>query len=387
MIYLDHNATSPLRPHILEAMLPFLTERTGNPSSIHGAGRAARQGVDEARRQVAALLAVHDSQIIFTSGGTEANNMAIFGQAARCKFRGHLVTSAIEHPSVLQICKRLQHYGMDVTGVSVDHNGSLRPEDVIAALRADTVLVSIMHANNETGVIQPVAEISKACHAASSTLVVHADAIQSVGKIPVQFESLGVDMLSLSAHKVGGPKGVGALVMAKHLAIDPWLVGGGQERGRRAGTENVPGIVGFGATAAWVQSALTEEMQRLQLLQQMLERAIQESLPDSLILGQQAEARLPNTTALALAGIHGETVVINLDLAGYAISSGSACSSGHNQPSHVPAAMGIAPDLATGLVRISLGWNTTQTEVEHFITRFIQVIKRLRHLSGPSLHG
>lgn len=368
-------------------MRPFLTERYGNPSSIHAAGRSARQGVDEARRQLAALLAVHDSQIIFTSGGTEANHMAIFGQAARCGFRGHLVTSTIEHPSVFQVFKQLQHHGMEVTWVGVDRHGSLRPEAVVAALRADTVLVSIMHANNETGIIQPLAEISQACHAASPTLVVHSDAIQSVGKIPVLFESLGVDMLSLSAHKLGGPKGVGALVMAKQMAIDPWLVGGGQERGRRAGTENVPGIVGCGAAAQWVQETLTEEMQRVQQLQQRLERAIQENLPDTLVLGQQAEARLPNTTALALPGIHGETVVINLDLAGYAVSSGSACSSGHNQPSHVPTAMGVAPDLATGMVRISLGWNTTQQEVEHFITRFIDVIKRLQHLSGPRLHG
>ncbi|MBF0584733.1 MAG: cysteine desulfurase [Magnetococcales bacterium] len=387
MIYLDHNATSPLRPQVLEAMVPFFTEGFGNPSSVHGSGRRARQGLDEARRRVAALLEVHESQIVFTSGGTESNNMAIFGQAARHKFRGHLVTSTVEHPAVLQVYERLQHYGMGVTLVGVDHNGCLHPEEVRAALQPDTVLLSLIHANNETGVIQPLAAISEACRADHPNLVIHTDAVQSVGKIAVRFAELGVDMLSLSAHKWGGPKGVGALVMDKHLAIDPWLLGGGQERGRRSGTENLPGIVGCGMVAESLQQTLTAEMERLQPMQRYLEQRLREGLPGSHILGQQAAARLPNTTAWVMDGIQGETVVINLDLGGFAVSSGSACGSGRSHPSHVPMAMGIPAELAASMVRISLGWNTTQEEVERFVTAFVQVIKRLQQLSGSSGNG
>ncbi|MBF0462210.1 MAG: cysteine desulfurase [Magnetococcales bacterium] len=387
MIYLDHNATSPVHPHVLEGMLPFFTERAGNPSSVHGAGRAARQGLDEARRRVAVLLDVHESQIVFTSGGTEANNMALFGYAARCKFRGHLVTSAVEHPSLLQVCERLKRYGMAVTVVGVDGNGCVRPEEVFAALRADTILVSIMHANNETGVVQPVAEIGQGCRTRSPAVAFHVDAVQTVGKIPVRFAALAVDMLSLSAHKFGGPKGVGALVIDKSFVLDPLLVGGGQERGRRAGTENLPGIVGCGLAAERVQTAMAAEHHRLQQLQKHLEAGLQAAIPECLIFGQQAAVRLPNTTALGISGIHGETVVMNLDLAGFAVSSGSACGSGRSQPSHVPTAMGMTSDLASSMVRVSLGWNTAPEDVEQFVVCFAKVIKRLQPFSHAVPHG
>ncbi len=382
MIYLDHNATSPMRPQVLEAMLPFFTERAGNPSSVHGMGRAARQGLDEARRRVAALLEVHDSQVIFTSGGTEANNMAIFGYAARCRFRGHLITSAVEHPSVLHVCERLERYGMAVTRVGVDRHGGVCPGDVRAALRADTILVSIMHANNETGVMQPVEEIGRICRTAAIPL--HTDAVQTVGKRPIRFDALNVALLSLSAHKWGGPKGVGALVVEKSFAFDPLLVGGGQERGRRSGTENVPGIVGCGMAALLAQESIPEENRRLHHVQHHLEQRIQEAIPDCLVFGQQADERLPTTTALGIAGVHGETVVMNLDLEGFAVSSGSACGSGRSQPSHVPAAMGIPPELASSMVRVSLGWNTTQEDVERFVISFVRVIRRLQTFDSPA---
>ncbi|MEO5340367.1 MAG: cysteine desulfurase [Magnetococcus sp. MYC-9] len=378
MVYLDHNATSVVRPQVLEGMLPFFSERFGNPASVHGAGRAARQGMDVARRRLAALLEVHESQIIFTSGGTEANVMAVFGCAARHHFSGHLITSAVEHASVLQVCAGMERRGMELTVVGVDADGRVRPEDVCSALRESTRLVSIMHANNETGVMQPVAEIAELCRARVPGIVVHTDAVQSVGKIPLCFEALSVHMLSLSAHKLGGPKGVGALVVDSALLLEPLLVGGGQERGRRSGTENVPAIVGLGLAAELAQHTMAEEQKRLRRLQQQLESQIQNERPDALVMGQSAEQRLPNTTALLVPGIHGETVVMNLDLEGIAISSGSACASGRGQPSHVPLAMGVTAELAASMVRVSMGWNTTSLDVERFVRSFVTVIKRLQ---------
>ncbi|MEO5348191.1 MAG: cysteine desulfurase [Magnetococcus sp. YQC-3] len=387
MIYLDYNATSPMPPQVLAGMLPFFAERVGNPSSVHGPGRLARQGLDEARRQLASRLQVHESQVIFTSGGTEANNIALFGTASRCGFRGHMVVSAVEHPSVLQVGERLAQLGMEVTWLAVDEAGVVRPDALRAAMRADTVLVSIMHANNETGVIQPLAEIATLCRAMAAKVAIHTDAVQSGGRVPLSLAALQVDMLSLSAHKLGGPKGVGALIVDKSLALEPLLLGGGQERGRRAGTENVPGIVGFGLAFDWACARMGEESARLLALQQQLERGIQAQLPACQIFGQQAAARLPNTTALGMPGIHGETVVMNLDLEGFAVSSGSACGSGRAKPSHVPLAMGASPDLAAGMVRVALGWETTQEEVERFVVAFVRVIKRLQQFAFPALPG
>ena len=381
MIYLDHNATSPVRPQVVEGMLPFFSERAGNPSSVHGAGRAARQGVDEARRRVAALLNVHDSQVIFTSGGTEANNMALFGTAAQHGFRGHVITSTVEHPSVLKACEQLQNRGMDVTWVGVDSQGCVPPDHVLSAIRPDTVLVSIMHANNETGVIQPLAEIAQCCRAASVRL--HSDAIQSVGRVPVCLERLPIDMMALSAHKFGGPKGVGALVIDKRVALEPLLVGGGQERGRRSGTENLTGIVGCGLAATLAQSTLAEEGLRLRHLQRHLEEVLSAIIPDCTFFGQQAKERLPNTTALSVRGVEGETVVMNLDLDGFAVSSGSACASGRHQPSHVLTAMGCSSEVALSMVRVSLGWNTTREDVDRFVRAFARVVKRLQRMASP----
>ena len=381
MIYLDHNATSPLRPQVLEGMLPYFTERAGNPSSVHGAGRTARQGVDEARRRVAALLDVHDSQVMFTSGGTEANNTVVWGCAARGGFRGHIITSTVEHPSILRALERVQSYGIEVTKIGVDSQGVIQPDSVLSAIRSDTQLVSILHANNETGVVQPIAEIGKGCRKAGIPL--HTDAVQSVGKIPVRFEPLAVDFLTLSAHKWGGPPGIGAMIIDKRASVFPLLVGGGQERGRRSGTENVPAIVGFGWAAEMVQSSLAEENKRLCALHRYLENTIKREIPTCTILGQQAENRLPNTTALAIRGTDGETLVMNLDLDGFSVSSGSACSSGRTQPSHVPMAMGNSAELAKSMIRVSLGWNTTQEDVERFVAVFVRIIQRLQNLASP----
>ena len=381
MTYLDHNATSPLRPQVLEGMLPYFTERAGNPSSVHGAGRTARQGVDEARRRVAALLNVHDSQVMFTSGGTEANNTVIWGSAARGGFRGHIITSTVEHPSILRALERVQNYGVEVTKIGVDSQGVLQPDAVLSAIRPDTQLVSILHANNETGVVQPLAEIGKGCREAGIPL--HTDAVQSVGKIPVRFETLAVDFLTLSAHKWGGPQGIGALIVGKRASVIPLLVGGGQERGRRSGTENVPAIVGFGWAAEMVHSSLVEEGKRLCKLRNYLEETIKREIPNCTIFGQQAENRLPNTTALAIQNMEGETLVMNLDLDGFSVSSGSACSSGRTQPSHVPMAMGHSAELAKSIIRVSLGWNTTQEDVERFVAVFLRIIQRLRNLASP----
>ena len=384
MIYLDHNATSPARPQVIEALLPYLAERAGNPASVHGPGRLARQGLDEARRKVGALLGVHESRVIFTSGGTEANNLALFGQTARSGFRGHLVTSVVEHPSVLRSCEVLEQRGMTVSRLPVDGLGRVDPADVDAAIQGDTVLVSIMHANNETGVIQPIERIAAICR--RSGVLFHSDRAQTIGKWPLGLQYPGQqpgenpaaepDMVSLSAHKFGGPKGTGALVVSNAIAMEPQLVGGGQERGHRSGTENLPGIVGFGAAAEQVMAEAAVESQAMATYRDFLETRLAEALPACVVFGQGAD-RLPNTTAVGCPGLDGETLVMNLDLAGFAVSSGSACSSGRAEPSPVPRAMGVSETLARSMVRISLGWNTRREEVERFAAAYIRTVKKL----------
>ncbi|NGZ06806.1 MAG: cysteine desulfurase [Magnetococcales bacterium] len=376
MIYLDHNASSPPRPEVIAAMLATLQRIEGNPSSVHGPGRAARHTLDDARRAVAKWMQIHDNRILFTSGGTEANHLALFGLAEACHFSGRIITSAIEHPSVLKPLEKLQQRGMHVTQLPVDGQGRIDPEALHSALTPDTRLVSIMAANNETGVLQPLAEIGAICRA--HPVPWHCDATQWVGKLPLAVDALGVDLLTLSAHKMGGPKGCGALVVTPALSLAPQLLGGGQERGRRSGTENLSGIAGFGALAARLSATMDLESQTMTALQQRLEEGILKTLPDAVILGAGA-ARLPNTTALTLRRIDGETLVMTLDLAGFAISSGAACSSGKNTPSHVPLAMGLDPETSRSMVRISLGWDTTETAVDAFISAFKRSVDRLRN--------
>ncbi|MBF0611726.1 MAG: cysteine desulfurase [Magnetococcales bacterium] len=384
MIYLDHNATSPVLPEVVNAMLPYFTHKAGNPSSVHGAGRSAREGLDMARRQVATALSVRDSQVIFTSGGSEANNLAILGMAGQTYWRGKIITSQVEHPSVLQPCLYCEQQGMEVVRLPVNQQGLVSLEGLGQALTPDTVLVSIMHANNETGVLQPIAELAALCQQAG--IPFHCDAVQTVGKIPVQMADLGVQLLSLSGHKFGGPKGAGALLVDGRLTLQPRILGGGQERGRRAGTENVPALVGLAHALLASQKNMASEMERLSSLRHDLEEALTRSLPQAVILGRETP-RLPNTTALLLPGMDGETLVMSLDLAGLAVSSGSACSSGKASSSHVATAMGFSHSMASGLLRISMGWNTKPEEIQRLVPTLTKTVNKLASLSGIKGYG
>ncbi|MBF0340571.1 MAG: cysteine desulfurase [Magnetococcales bacterium] len=375
MIYLDHNATSPPRPGVAEAVLATMNRIEGNPSSVHGAGRAARQTLDEARRAVASLVGTHESRVIFTSGGTESNHLAILGVAEMAEFQGALVTSAVEHPSVLLPCAKAEQRGMKILRLPVDGQGVIRLEDLRVALDPSVRLVSIMAANNETGVLQPIREIGALCRQAG--IPFHCDATQWAGKLPLAADAIPADLLTLSAHKLGGPKGCGALIVAAALQLAPQLNGGGQERGRRSGTENLPGIAGFGAVASLVVADIEAESARITSLREKLEEGLLKTIPDAFILGAAAP-RLPNTTALALPGVDGETLVMTLDLAGFAIGSGAACSSGKNTPSHVPLAMGLDQELIRSVTRISLGWDSTEHAVDRFIHTFHRSVDRLR---------
>ncbi|MBF0624455.1 MAG: cysteine desulfurase [Magnetococcales bacterium] len=384
MIYLDYNASAPPRPGVVEAMQSCLTRLIGNPSAVHAAGRAARQGVDEARRQVARLINAHHSQVIFTSGGTEANSLALLGLAARAGFRGRLLLGATEHPSVLAVGQVLVRRGMEVDWIPVDASGRVDPDWIRRELRAGLVAVSVMHANNETGVLQPIEEIGPLCRAAGVPL--HTDAIQSAGRLPLDLATLPVALLSISAHKLGGPKGVGALVVDKALAIEPLLVGGGQERNRRAGTENVAGIVGFGVAAAAAVAAMADEARRLGAWRDALEADLAARMPDLHIFGRDAP-RLPNTSLLGWPGLDGEALVMGLDLVGFAVSGGSACSSGKVRASHVVQAMGAEEALGRSALRVSLGWDTRAEDLQRFREGLTGLVERLRRMSGPLAVG
>jgi cysteine desulfurase len=365
--YFDWNATTPLRPAAKEAMAEALAV-AGNPSSVHAEGRAARRVVEQAREEVAALVGAKPTDVFFTSSGTEANMLALtpaIETRNERQPRDKLLISAIEHSSV-RAGGRFPHKA--IADLPVDGEGVVDLAALKAALGGSSrALVSIMLANNETGVIQPVAEAASIVHAAGGVL--HVDAIQAVGRIPVDIGTLDADFLALSAHKIGGSKGVGALVRrddALHVA-DPLIRGGGQERGMRAGTENVPGISAFGAAAAAVHDGFAPEAGRMRALRDKLEAGLQAISPKAVIFGSGAD-RLPNTTLFAVEGLRAETAVIAFDLEGIAVSSGAACSSGKVQPSHVLAAMGVSPALLRGAVRVSLGWSTTETDIERFLT-------------------
>ncbi|MBF0126912.1 MAG: cysteine desulfurase [Magnetococcales bacterium] len=381
MIYLDHNASALMRPSVVEGVVSAMGRQVGNPSSVHWAGRAARQQLDEARRSVAALVNVHESRILFTSGGTEANNLALFGVARTREGRGAIITSAVEHPSILHACDLLARRGLTVNRLPVDGSGRVDPEDVVPLIDQETILVSVMAANNETGVLQPIREIGVLCR--SRGVPFHVDATQWAGRLPLDADGIPADLLTLSAHKMGGPKGVGALVSSSSLTLAPRMVGGGQERGRRAGTENLPGIVGFGLAARELLGGLSGEADRVGALRGYLETRVLEVVPDAVIFGN-AVPRLPNTTAVGVRGVDGETLVMTLDLAGCAISSGSACSSGKTTPSHVLVAMGVDPALSQSAVRISLGWDSSKNSVDQFIIAFERSVCRLRQGSALS---
>jgi cysteine desulfurase len=375
-VYLDNNATTPLAPEVFEAMKPYLMEDFGNASSIHAYGQKARAAVEQAREQLALLLNARPHEIVFTSGGTEADNAALIGivESARSEAK-HIVTTAIEHTAVLHTAHALEQRGVHVTYVRVTPGGVVDPADIERALGPDTVLLSVMHANNELGTIQPLEAIGRI--ARERDIYFHADAVQAVGKIPVDVEKLGLDLLSLSAHKLHGPKGVGALYIRRGTILRPLLQGGHDERDRRPGTENVPGIVGLGMAAELARRQLEAEAVRVAALRDRLEEETIRRVPGVRVNGER-EHRLPTTTNLGFAGAEGEALVIALDLKGVACSTGAACSSGTVEPSHVLVAIGRSPEAARSSVRFSLGRYTTKADIDYLLEVLPAVVERLR---------
>ena len=378
-IYFDNNATTPLAPEVFEAMRPYLLEDYGNASSIHWFGQRAKAGIEKAREQVAQLLNARSSEIVFTSGGTESDNAAILGivEASRAE-RKHVVTTAIEHPAVLSTGKALEKRGVSVTYVRVGSSGVIDPADVGGALRPETVLISVMHANNELGTIQPIEEIGRL--AGERDIYFHSDAVQSAGKIPLDVDKLGVDLLAISAHKLNGPKGVGVLYVRKGTILRTLLHGGHHERDRRPGTENVAGIVGLGAAAEMARAHLAEEHDRVAALRDRLEAGILASVPSVAVNGDRAR-RVPTTTNLTFDYIEGEGFVIAMDLRGIACSTGSACSSGSLEPSHVLSAIGLRPERARASIRFSLGRFNTAEDIDAALRILPGVVEQLRVVS------
>jgi cysteine desulfurase len=370
--YFDHNATTPVCPEVLEAMLPVMTEVYGNASSIHYFGQAGRQKLDEARRRIAAMLgAKSPDEIVFLSGGTEADNLAVLGIGG---IGGHAITTTLEHPAVLQACAQLA----SVTQVPVDSRGMVDPEAIRREIRPETKIISVMHANNELGVIQPIAEISAIAREAG--IVMHSDGVQAAGKIPVNVRELGVDLYSISGHKFYAPKGVGALYVRKGVKLAARMHGGHHEKDRRAGTENVSGAVGLGRAAQWVMEEGRSEWARERDLRDRLEQAILNRAPDSHVNGEGAP-RTPNTTNIRFDGIDAEPLLIALDLKGFAVSSGSACSSGASEPSHVLSAIGLTKEQAKSSIRFSLGRSNTAEQVDALIDAVAECVAHLRKLA------
>jgi cysteine desulfurase len=375
-VYLDNNATTPLLPEVFEAMRPYFAERFGNASSIHHHGQETRAAVERARESVAALLGCRAAEIVFTSGGTEGDNLAISGLTQP---GGHVITSTVEHHAVLNSCKHLEATGCEVTYVPVDGRGLVDPDDVRRALRPHTKLITIMKANNETGVLQPAEEIGKI--AAEADVYFHTDAVQAAGKVPIEVDRLGCDLLSISGHKLHGPQGVGALYVRKGTALQPMFYGGSHERSRRAGTENVPGIIGLGKAAELAREALERgDLAQMAAKRDQIEQEILSNIEATGVNGEGAP-RVPNTTNIHFDCIDGEALVIALDLRGLAVSTGAACSSGAIEPSHVLTAMGLPPEIARASLRFSLGKQNTPEDVEFALNLVPQTVARLRELS------
>jgi cysteine desulfurase len=382
-IYLDHSATTPVDARVADALARSLTQNFGNPSSVHGFGQQARAAVDRARREVAALINARPNEIIFTSGGTEGNNLALRG-ICEASTQRHIITSAIEHPSVRGVCSALEQRGWEVTRLPVYENGIVRVEDVRAALRPDTVLVSVMLANNEIGTIQPVSEIGELIREQRTNgqkhLYLHTDAVQAAGRMALNAEELGCDLLTMSAHKLYAPKGVGALYVRRGVRLVGQNIGGHQERERRAGTENVPGIVAFGEAARLAREELHERTTHDAQLRDSLERKVERAIPD-IVLNGDRNKRLPHLSNISFRYIEGEGLLINLDLQGVAVSTGSACSSGTLEPSPVIRALGVDDEIARGSIRFSFGKDNTDADVDYTVTVLAQAVKRLRALS------
>jgi cysteine desulfurase len=374
-IYLDNNATTPVLPEVLDAMRPFFTEHFGNASSIHHHGQETRAAIEHARESVAKLLGCQTSEIVFTSGGTESDNLAIFGIAHP---GDHIITSTIEHHAVMNACKHLEKKGCEVTSVPVDSRGQVDPDDVKRALRPNTKLISIMTANNETGVLQPVEAIGKI--AAEADVYFHTDAVQAAGKIPIDVNQIACDLLTISGHKIHAPQGIGALYVRKGTHLEAMLYGGTHERQRRAGTENVPGIIGLGIAAELARAAFDRgDDQKLAALRNHLESKLRQI--ESTGTNGEGAPRVPNTANISFDGIEGESLVIALDLNGIAVSTGAACSSGAIEASHVLTAMGLRPNQARGSIRFSLGKQTTVEDVDFALSLVPETVARLRDLS------
>ena len=376
-VYLDHNASTPVHPEVLEAMLPYFADRFGNPSSIHGFGREARDGVEAARQSVAHFLRVGKDEILFTSGGTESDNAAVKGIAA-ARGRGHIVTSAVEHHAVLRSVQALEKQGFEATYVPVDGHGMVDPDDVRRALRPDTIVVSIMHANSEVGTIRPVAAIGRLTR--EREIPFHVDAVQTFGKLPLDLDALGIDVLSFSSHKIYGPKGTAGLYIRKGTKMVSVQHGGEHERRRRAGTENVPGIIGLGKAVEVRARDMAAEETRVRALRDRLWEGLERRVPEMRLNGHPTE-RLPGTCNVCFRHIESESIVLGLDLKGIAVSAGSACTSGSIEPSHVLVAMGVPLDWAMGTVRCSLGRTTTAEDIDYVLDCVEPLAAKLRSLS------
>ena len=383
MVYLDHSATTPLDPEVLQAMMPYLTDEFGNASSVYGLGQRARQAIDQARDEVAAFYGVAAKEVIFTSGGTEGDNLAFQGIAQRNADRGrHVITSTIEHDAVLRSADALEQGGFEVTRLPVDHHGLVDPADLGRALRPDTILVSLMHANNEIGTIEPIRELV-AVTRERSTAYFHTDAVQSTGKIPTRVDDLGVDLLSMSAHKLHGPKGVGCLVVGSGVRLLPQMLGGGHERNRRAGTENVAGIVGLAKAIGIAQRDMAKNAAHLIGLRDRLVEGVLGRIPGAELTGHPVN-RLPHHASFLFDGVEGESLLLQLDMDGFAASSGSACTSGSLEPSHVILALGYPRERALGSLRLSVGKGNTDSEIDLILDRLPGMVARLRAMTPIS---
>ncbi len=378
-IYFDHNATTPVDPEVLDAMLPFFKEEYGNPSSIHWAGRNSRKAVEEGRESVCRLLNCSNIELIFTSSGTEGDNHAIKGVAYAKKEKGnHIITTKVEHPAVLNTCKHLAKDGFETTYLDVDANGLIDLEALKAAITPKTILISIMYANNETGVIFPIKEIGEIAKEKGVTF--HTDAVQAAGKIPIDAQKLNVDLLTISGHKLYGPKGIGALFAKRGVRLVPLIHGGHHERNRRGGTENVAGIAGLGRAAEIALRDMEKEGVQLSALRNRIEKGLAEKIPHIKVNGH-LERRLPNTANISFEFVEGESLLLNLDMKGIAASSGSACTSGSLEPSHVLLALGLTHEMSHGSVRFSLGKSNTAADVEYLLEIMPPIVERMRSMS------
>ena len=377
-IYLDHAATTPVSKAVLEAMLPFFNESFGNASSVYGTGREARKAVETARRQVAAAIGAEPRDILFTGGGSESDNLAVKGTAFALKGKGkHIITTAVEHPAVLNTCRWLEKQGFEVTYLMPDAEGRISPEDVLGAVREDTVLISVMAANNEIGTLEPVEEIGRI--AREKGIAFHIDAVQAVGAIPVDVNAWNADLLSLSAHKFNGPKGIGALYVRRGTRLDSLIHGGEQERGLRAGTENVPAIVGLGKAIEDAASALDGNAEKARALRNRLTEGILSAVPGAKLNGPK-EGRLPNNCSVSFDRIDGEALLLRLDLAGIAGSSGSACTAGSQEISHVLRAIGLTDEQAKGSLRLTVGPENTEEEIDEAVKAVQEIVEDLRSM-------